>query len=247
MTLQGKRALVTGASRGIGEAVARELAAAGADVVLVARTVAEMLAEELGGVALACDVSDPSQIQSLARQAGAIDILVNNAGSASSAPLRKLELQEWQRLIDVNATSTFLCTQTFLPGMLQRGWGRVVNVASVAGLVGSSYLTAYTASKHAVLGFTRSLAAEVAAQGVTVNAVCPGFVDTPMTQETIERIVTQTGRSRAEALESLTRTTPQKRLIEAEEVAYAVLCLCDPRARGINGQALVVDGGALLA
>lgn len=247
MNLQGKRALVTGASRGIGEAVARELAGAGAHVVLVARTLAEMLADEIGGQALACDVLDPGQIQSLAKQAGPIDILVNNAGSASSAPLRKLDLQEWHRLMDVNATSTFLCTQTFLPGMLQRGWGRVINIASVAGLVGSSYLTAYTASKHAVLGFTRSLAAEVAAQGVTVNAVCPGFVDTPMTQETIERIVTQTGRSREEALESLTRTTPQKRLIEAEEVAYAVLCLCASRARGINGQALVVDGGALLA
>lgn len=244
--LQGRRALVTGASRGIGAAIARALKEAGAELVLVSRD-PSALAQELGALAVACDLGDPQQAHALPEAAGRIDILVNNAGSASSAPLRKVPLSEWNRLLQLNLTATFQCTQAFLPGMLENGWGRVINVASVAGLTGGPYLSAYSASKHGVIGFTRSMAAEVAAQGVTINAVCPGFVDTPMTEETLERIVRHTGRSREEALQSLLQTTPQRRLIEADEVAFGVLYLCDHRSRGVNGQCLVIDGGALLA
>jgi NAD(P)-dependent dehydrogenase (short-subunit alcohol dehydrogenase family) len=190
-------------------------------------------------------------VETLARTAtehlAHVDILVNSAGIASSAPVHKLTLEEWNAIFAVNATGTFLCTQAFLPAMLERKWGRIVNVASVAGLMGSRYIAAYSASKHAAIGFTRCVAAEVAARGVTANAVCPGFVDTEMTTESIDRIVSATGVSRDEALDSILDMTPQRRLFTPEEVAHAVLALCDEQAKGINGQAIVLDGGGLLA
>ena len=258
MSLDGKTAVVTGGGRGIGAAVARTLAQKGAAVVVVARTRAEVeqVAGELRGRrrkawALSCDVSDPESTRELTRAAtehlGHIDILVNSAGIAHSAPLHRLTLEDWNRLFAVNATGTFLCTQAFLPGMLERKWGRVVNIASVAGLSGAKYIAGYAASKHAVVGFTRCIAAEVAATGVTVNAVCPGYVDSAMTRESLERIGKQTGMSRDQALQALLETTPQRRLIQPEEVAHAVLSLCDEKARGINGEAIVMDGGGLLA
>ena len=258
MILAGRKAVVTGGGRGIGAAIGRALAAEGAAVLLAARTAADVegLAEELrGGGAeawgIACDVADPEQVRALAVAArerfGHADVLVNNAGIATSAPLRAITLETWNRVFAVNATGTFLCTQALLPGMLERGWGRVVNVASVAGRTAAAYIAAYAASKHAVVGFTRAVAAEVAASGVTVNAVCPGYVDTGMTEESVERIVAKTGRSREEALEGLRRQSPQRRLMQPEEVAYLVVALCDERARGVNGQAIVLDGGALLA
>ena len=258
MRLQGKRAVVTGGGRGIGAEVARELAREGCQVMVASRNLVELeaLAEELTGqgapvFAQFCDVSDAASIVLMAEAArekmGGVDILVNSAGIANSTPVKSLSLEEWNRILSVNATGTFLCTQAFLGGMVEASWGRVVNVASVASRVGGKYLSAYAASKHAVLGFTRSAAEEVARFGVTVNAVCPGFVDTPMTVATIERIVQSTGRSQEQAREALMSLNPQGRLIEPEEVAYAVLCLCHPRARGINGQALVVDGGGLLS
>jgi NAD(P)-dependent dehydrogenase (short-subunit alcohol dehydrogenase family) len=147
----------------------------------------------------------------------------------------------------VNATSTFLCTQALAPGMIERKWGRVVNVASVSGLTGARYIAAYAASKHAVLGFTRCVADELAAHGVTVNAVCPGYVDTDMTRASLERIVRETGRSHEQALEAILSRSPQRRLIRPEEVAHVVVALCDENARGVNGQAIVVDGGGVLA
>jgi NAD(P)-dependent dehydrogenase (short-subunit alcohol dehydrogenase family) len=147
----------------------------------------------------------------------------------------------------VNATGTFLCTQAVVPGMVEREWGRVVNVASVAARTGARYVAAYTAAKHAVLGFTRAVAAEVAETGVTVNAVCPGYVDTEMTNETVDRIVRKTGMSRDDAISALLQTTPQSRLIEVDEVADSVLSLCRDDARTMNGQALVLDGGRLPA
>ncbi|MCH7474413.1 MAG: SDR family oxidoreductase [Gemmatimonadetes bacterium] len=258
MLLQDSRAVVTGGGRGIGAAVARALAEAGASVVVASRTESdiEQLASKLRAEghqawSVVCDVSDPQSIRELAISATdrleRVDILVNAAGIASSAPLHKLTLEDWNRVISVNATGTFLCTQAFISGMVERKWGRVVNVASVAGLTGSRYIAAYSASKHAVIGFTRCAAAEVAQHGVTVNAVCPGFVDTDMTAESLDRIVESTGISRDEALAAILDTTPQRRLFEPEEVAHAVLSLCDEKAKGINGQAIVLDGGGLLA
>ncbi len=252
--LAGKTALITGGGSGIGAAVAQRLGMAGASVVLVGRTEKRLAAEarrlsEVGVEArgIPCDVTDPAGVNALAADAGAVDILVNNAGVASASPLAKLTLEEWNRIFAVNVTGTFLCTRAFVPGMAERWWGRVVNVASVAGLAGAKYISAYAASKHAVIGFTRSVAAEVAAQGVTVNAVCPGYVDTAMTRESVDRIVAKTGRSREDALGAILATSPQARLIEPDEVAHAVFALCVHEARGINGQAIVLDGGGLLA
>ncbi|MFN2432813.1 MAG: SDR family NAD(P)-dependent oxidoreductase [Gemmatimonadota bacterium] len=250
--------MVTGGGRGIGAAVARSLGGAGAAVVVASRTrgQVEQVAGELreaGSVVwpLSVDVTDPGSVRELARGAterlGRVDILVNNAGVAHSAPLHRLTLEDWNRLFAVNATGTFLCTQGFLPGMLERGWGRIVNVASVSGVTGAKYIAAYAASKHAVVGFTRCIAAEVAAAGVTVNAVCPGYVNSSMTDESLERISGKTGLSRDQALQALLETTPQRRLIEPEEVAHVALSLCAEDARGINGQTIVMDGGRLLA
>ena len=258
MILAGKKAVVTGAGKGIGAAVARSLAAAGAEVLVAARTrsdvervAAGLVADGYAAWAESCDVTDPAQIEALSKAAlehlGQVDVLVNNAGIAHSAPLKAISLDTWNRIFAVNVTGTFLCTQAFVPGMVERGWGRVVNVASIAGRAGAAYIAAYSASKHAVLGFTRSVAAEVAASGVTVNAVCPGYVDTDMTKDSVERIVEKTGRAAEQVTEAIRRTSPQNRLLDPEEVAFLVLSLCDPRAKGINGQAIVQDGGSLLA
>lgn len=254
--LAGRTAVVTGGGRGIGRAVARSLAEAGAAVVVSARTEEEIesVASELREAgheahAVPCDVTEPADVEVLAEAAaerlGDVDLLVNNAGVAGSAPLHRLELAEWNRMIAVNATGTFLCTRAFLPGMLERERGRVVMVASTAGLTGARYIAAYAASKHAVLGLVRSLAEEVAGRGVTVNAVCPGYVDTEMTRRSVARIAEKTGRSDEEALGTIESRSPQDRLIEPEEVAHAVLYLCEEAARGVNGEALVVDGGEL--
>jgi NAD(P)-dependent dehydrogenase (short-subunit alcohol dehydrogenase family) len=256
MSLEDRAAVVTGGGRGIGAATARALAAAGARVVVSARTAAEIdgVRDQLVGQghrvwSIPCDVTEPEQVESLAAQArqtlGPVQILVNNAGVASSAPLKDLALAEWQRLMAVNATAPFLCTRAFMPGMLEAGWGRVINVASIAGKVGAPYIAGYCASKHAVVGFTRAVAAEVAADGVTVNAVCPGYVDTPMTARSVAKIASKTGRSEAEARAHLHSISPQNRLLEAEEVASLIVSLCQPAARGINGQAIVLDGGTV--
>lgn len=258
MTLSGRVALVTGGGRGIGRAVAHALSEAGAAVAVAARTEEQVhaVAAELtdaGGTArgLRCDVGDAASVeqavQEVTRSLGPVDILVNNAGIASSSPIHRTSLEEWERLFRVNATGSFLCTRAVLPGMTERGWGRIVNVASVVGLTAAPYIAAYASSKHAQVGLTRATAAEVAHTGVTANAICPGYVDTPMTRESVARIQERTGRTEGEALEALRRQNPQGRLIEPREVAHAVLAFCAPDAGGINGQALVLDGGQHLA
>lgn len=253
MSLKGRGAVVTGGGRGIGEAVVRALAEAGCRVVVTARSTDQI--EAVAGSlveaghdawAVSCDVSDESAVAEMARQAGeylgAVDILVNNAGVAPTAPLARLTLEMWNQALSVNATGTFLCTRAFLPAMMERGWGRVVNVSSVAGLFGAKYMGAYAASKHAVIGFTRSVAPEAAEYGATVNAVCPGFVDTPMTDEGIRMISERSGKSREEAVAAILADTPQARLISPEEVAQAVLSLCADDAAATNGEAIVLDG-----
>jgi NAD(P)-dependent dehydrogenase (short-subunit alcohol dehydrogenase family) len=225
--------VVTGGAKGIGKAVADRFAAAGERV------------EAAGHDEL--DVADEAAVQSYFERLGRVDVLVNNAGIASGAPLARTTLDDWRTHLDVNATGAFLCTRAVLPGMIERGDGRIVTVASIAGLVGSRYAAAYTASKHAAVGLTRAAAAEVAGTGVTVNAVCPAYVDTDMTKRTVENIVQKTGRSAEEAQSELERMTPLGRLLEPDEVAAAVVFLASPEAAAINGQTLVLDGGGLQA
>jgi NAD(P)-dependent dehydrogenase (short-subunit alcohol dehydrogenase family) len=199
--------------------------------------------------AFRCDATNPRDVREVAMAAreamGRVDILVNNAGTVSSNPLKRVRLEEWNHLLAVNATGTYLFTRALLPDMVERGWGRVVNVASLAGLRGTPYTSAYTASKHAVVGFTRAVAAEVLGTGVTVNALCPGYVNTPLTQETVAHIVERTGRSYQDALGLLLQQFGQYRLIPPTEVAEAILKLCRQEAADVNGEAIPMDGGGL--
>jgi 3-hydroxybutyrate dehydrogenase len=254
MSLKGRGAVVTGGGRGIGRAVARALAEEGAAVVVSARSTkeieavaAELVANGHTAHAVTCDVADEASVRTLAEAAakllGTVDVLVNNAGIALSNPVKRLPLEEWNRIMAINATGTFLCTRAFIQGMIDRGWGRVINVASVAGLRGGRYIAAYSASKHAQIGFTRALAAEVADQGITVNAICPGYVDTPMTEYSVSRMVEKAGISEEDALEHILALSPQHRLIRPEEIAHVAVMLCGKNGEGISGQAIAIDGG----
>jgi NAD(P)-dependent dehydrogenase (short-subunit alcohol dehydrogenase family) len=228
-----RRVVVTGGTRGIGAAIAARFSAAGDEVVAVARA--------------ECDVTDEAAVAALFERVGAVDVLVNNAGLASSAPLKRTTLADWRAQLDVNATGAFLCTRAALPAMLKRDSGRIVTVASTAGLHGGKYTSAYTASKHAAVGLTRAVAAEVAGTGVTANAVCPAFVRTDMTTDSVQRIANTTGRSEQEAEAVLAAASPLGRLLEPEEVAFAVAFLAAPEAGAINGQTLILDGGGIQA
>jgi NAD(P)-dependent dehydrogenase (short-subunit alcohol dehydrogenase family) len=249
-TLQGKHAVVTGASRGIGLAVARSLLAEGARVTLMAREAAglDAAARELGGGVAwqTVDVTDPASVAQAFALAGTVDILVNNAGQAASSPFMRLDADTWQRMLDVNLSGAYHCIQAALPPMLAAGWGRIVNVASTAGLTGYRYVAAYCAAKHGLVGLTRALALELAAKGITVNAVCPGYTETDIVQDAIVNIVRKTGRSEEEARAELASNNPQGRLVQPDEVAHAVAMLCMPAASAMNGQAIAVAGGEVM-
>lgn len=257
LTLAGHRAVVTGASRGIGRTIALTLAQAGADVAVTARTVPDLEEvtthiREMGrhSLAIPCDVTDPEQVERMAAEAieglGGIDILVNNAGNAGSHKFLNHPDVLWHDMLSINLTSVYYVTKAFVPAMIEQRSGRIINIASIASKAGGRYIAAYTAAKHGVLGLTRALAIELVPYNITVNAVCPGYVDTPMTQANIARIVTRTGLTEEQVREIIEKMTPQNRLFEPEEVAAVALFLAQDIAKGITGQAINVDGGEVM-
>ncbi len=251
--LAGKHALVTGGTRGIGLEITRSLLSHGARVSVVSRNPNQLSfrggreSDEESAFSMKGDVTDPQSVSrafaSARERFGPIHILINNAGQAASAPFLKTDDKLWRQLMSVNVDAAFHCAQMALPDMLAAKWGRIVNVASIAGLVGQAYITAYCTSKHAVVGLTRALAVEVAAKGITVNAVCPGYTDTDMVRDSIANIVSKTGRTHDQALNELIGRNPLKRLIKPEEVANTVAWLCLPGSDAVNGQAIVISGG----
>lgn len=251
--LANTHALVTGGGRGIGAAIATVLSEHGARVSLLGRSY-DLLEKQAQGLpraqALSCDVTDAEGVVEAFAKArerfGDVHLLINNAGAAESSPFLRTSLNQWRRLLDVNLIGTVLCTQQVLPAMIEASYGRIINVASTAGQIGYAYVSAYCATKHAVLGLTRSLALELARKGVTVNAVCPGYADTDMSSDTVARIIDKTGRSEEDALAALTRVNPQGRLVQPREVAMAVLGLCLPDTDAITGQAISISGGEVM-
>lgn len=247
--LKNKIALITGGGRGIGRAIALLFAQHGARIAVAARTreQVESVAQEIGNdaIAVVCDVANPTSVAEMFADLKP-DILVNNAGVAESSPFVNTSDELWHRHLAINLTGTFYCTRAALPSMLEKGWGRVINIASIAAKTGAPYVAAYAASKHGVLGLTRSVALEVATTGVTVNAICPGYVDTEMVERGVERITERTGRTAEEALDTLKRMSPQNRLVTPEEVASMALLLASEDGRGINGQGINIDGGTVL-
>lgn len=248
--LEGRGAVVTGGGRGIGEAIALALAEAGAAVMVAARSPGELgrVAARIAATGAAahtaeCDVTDEVSVRRLgaaARKAlGSVDVLINNAGAAMTAPLARIALSEWNHMLAVNATGAFLCTREFSPAMVERGFGRIVNVASTAGLTGGRYIAHYTAAKHALVGLTRASAAEFEGTGVAAHAVCPGYADTPMTHKSIAGVQARSGRTQDEALAALLASAGQSRLVTPAEVAEAVVRLCTGSG---NGRITVVTG-----
>lgn len=252
-SLEGRTALVTGGSRGIGKMIAAGFIAQGAKVYISSRKApaCDDTAAELGPncIPLPCDVSTVAGCKALAEQLAAhedkLDILVNNAGAATSAPFLKSDAEAFRAMLALNLEAPAEAARLVLPGMLTRRWGRIVNVASTAGLKGYAYVSAYVAAKHGLVGLTRALALEVAAKGVTVNAVCPGFTETELVARSVQSIVAKTGRSEEEARAALAASNPQGRLITPDEVAQTIVWLCGEGASGVNGTAVPVAGGEL--
>jgi NAD(P)-dependent dehydrogenase (short-subunit alcohol dehydrogenase family) len=244
MTIQGKRVLITGGGTGIGADFCRGFIKAGAEVVIAGRR-RDRLEKVAGGndaiSVVTADVTDEESVKAMFAAAGPVDIVIANAGAAESSALVKTELDHWNALLTVNLTGTFL---TFREGLRQMtGWGRLIAISSIMGIKGGGYVSAYAASKHGVMGLVRSVAHEVARTPVTINAICPGYIDTEMTERTIVNIMEKTGRSREQATAAVTATNPQRRLIAPAEVTAAALYLCGPGSEGVNGQALAITGG----
>jgi NAD(P)-dependent dehydrogenase (short-subunit alcohol dehydrogenase family) len=243
MTLHGKRVLITGGGSGAGADLARGFAAAGAQVVISGRKLdaLETVAKATGARPIQADVTDESSVRAMFAAAGPCDIVVANAGAADSAPMSRTTLDQWNAMIAVNLTGVFL---TLRDGLNQMpGWGRLITIASSAGLKGYAKITPYAAAKHGVIGLTRSLALEIARKPITVNAICPGFLDTPMTDHSTQVIAEKTGRSLAEARAALEALSPQNRLYAPSEITATALFLCAPGSEGINGAAIPITGG----
>lgn len=242
-----RHVIITGGGRGIGAAAARRFAAGGDRVTIMAKTSKELdtLADEIGVRSVRIDVGDPASVEAAFMAAGPGDVLVNAAGVIKSGQLVTTNVRTWEEILRVNLTGAYLCSLKVLPFMIRKGKGRIINVASVCGLRGYADLVAYTASKHGLVGFTRSLAAEVVEDGITVNAVCPGFVETRMTEEHMEAVAERTGQSADDVRAAFTARSPQNRLLEPDEVAATIEFLASDEAGGINGQAISICGGEL--
>jgi NAD(P)-dependent dehydrogenase (short-subunit alcohol dehydrogenase family) len=255
----GHHAVITGGGRGIGATIAETLARLGASVSLISRnaevlqaTANRLIKDHGANVATAsADVADEAAVKkaiaALKAALGAPTILVNNAGVAISAPFLKSDAAFWRKVLDIDLMGAVYCTQAVLPAMIEAKWGRIINIASTAGVAGYAYISTYCAAKHGMIGLTRALAIETARTGVTVNAVCPGYVDTEMTAQTVANIVSKTGRSREEAIASLVSHNPQGRLIQPREVADAVAWLCGESAASVTGQSIAIAGGEIMS
>lgn len=251
--LSTKHVIITGGGGGIGSAIADSLDRSAANITLMGRSISPLqkACRRLANAqAITVDVTDDASIKQAFTEArnnfGSIDILINNAGIATSAPFIKIDNHSWSNILDVNLNGVFYCCREVLPDMLETGWGRIINIASIAGLQGSAYVAAYCAAKHGVIGLTRSLALEVAQKNITVNAICPGYTNTEMLNSAIENISTKTGMNQEQAAEQLKAVNPQHRFIEPEEVAASVTHLCLPGSESITGQSLVIAGGEIM-